>query len=97
MREQIAERIYDLHWRDGSSWSFKLAKQQRFMKTEIGRSYEEADEYISLLTEKIQKVRSTNPYSADEDTDEFFAFDSACVRVLKALEGVHDQSNTGSD
>ena len=52
---------------------------------------------IPLLIEEIRKGRSTNPYSADEDTDEFFAFDSACVRVLKALEGMHDQSNTGSD
>jgi hypothetical protein len=55
MREQIAERIYDLHWRDGSSWTFEQAKQQRFMKTEIRRSYEEADEYVSLLIEEMKK------------------------------------------
>jgi len=54
-------------------------------------------EILSLMREDITKVRSENPYSADEDTDEFFAFDSACVKVLKALEGMHDQSNTRSD
>jgi len=41
---------------------------------------------LSLMREEIKKVRSENPYSADEDTDEFFAFDLACVKILRALE-----------
>ena len=47
-REEIAERIYELHWRDGSTWTFEQAKQQRFMKTEVRRSYEEAGQILSL-------------------------------------------------
>ena len=38
---------------------------------------------IVLLIEEIKKVRSENPYSADEDTDSFFAFDLACAKLLK--------------
>jgi len=45
-----------------------------------------ADQILTPLIEEIQKVRSTNPYSADEDTDEFFAFDLACVKILKKME-----------
>ena len=41
---------------------------------------------LSLMREEIKKVRSENPYSADEDTDEFFAFDLACAKILKKME-----------
>ena len=46
-------------------------------------SNELADQTLSLLIEEMKKVRSENPYSADEDTDSFFAFDLACAKLLK--------------
>jgi hypothetical protein len=39
------------------------------------------------MIEEIKKVRSENPYSADEDTDEFFAFDLACAKITKNMDG----------
>jgi len=43
------------------------------------------DQILSYQIEEIKKVRSENPYGADDDTDSFFAFDLACVKILKEI------------
>jgi len=45
--------------------------------------YDLADQILKYQIEEIKKERSENPYSADGDTDSFFAFDLACVKLLK--------------
>jgi len=78
MREKIERKI--LEYIDATKAQVIHSHDDVFLTNQI----------LTLLKEEIRKVRSENPYSSDDETDSFFAFDLACVNILKIL-GVNDE------